>query len=176
MPDAEVRAAEYAQRKQSMVLRLIETGKFTPYPDALRFVLDAKGRGILVAAASSSKNAQLLLRQIRIDTFVQEGGLSSPLVRPGLTLRDLFDADVSGHEFDYGKPHPEMFLAAAREARRLAEALHRVGGCPGRCPGGQGRGHGSDRARPRRRRRPAPGGRGRHGGRLARRGRPRRIG
>jgi beta-phosphoglucomutase-like phosphatase (HAD superfamily) len=32
-------------------------------------------------------------------------------------LLDVFDADVSGRDFRRGKPHPDMFLAAARELR-----------------------------------------------------------
>ena len=51
------------------------------------------------AAASSSKNAALFLRKIRLDLFAQEQGISSPSVRPGLSLLDFFDADVSGRDF-----------------------------------------------------------------------------
>jgi hypothetical protein len=36
-------------------------------------------------------------------------------LRPGLTLLEAFDADVSGRDFAHGKPDPEMFLAAAEE-------------------------------------------------------------
>ena len=67
------------------------------------------------ADASSSKNAGLFLRQIRLDTFAQEHGISSPTLRPGLTLLDYFDADVSGRDFAHGKPDPEIFLTAAHE-------------------------------------------------------------
>src|SRR5436305_7349138 len=115
VPDAEKRVAEYAQRKQEMVVRLIEAGDFTAYPDALRFVIAVKDAGALIADASSSKNAALFLRKIRLDTFAQEQGISSPSVRPGLTLLDYFDVDVSGRDFAHGKPHPEMFLTAAHE-------------------------------------------------------------
>ena len=45
VPDAEKRVAEYAQRKQEMVVRLIEAGDFTAYPDALRFVIATKDAG-----------------------------------------------------------------------------------------------------------------------------------
>ncbi len=115
VPDADARAVEYAARKQAMVVRLIEAGDFTAYPDALRFIIAVKDAGIRVAAASSSKNAQLFLRQIRLDNFAQEAGVASATVRPGLTLLAYFDADVSGRDFAHGKPHPEMFLAAAEE-------------------------------------------------------------
>jgi hypothetical protein len=44
---------------------LIQAGDFTAYPDALRFVIATKDAGMLIADASSSKNAALFLRQIR---------------------------------------------------------------------------------------------------------------
>ena len=115
VPDAEVRVAEYADYKQDMVVRLIEAGDFHAYPDALRFIINAKDASLLVAAASSSKNARLFLSKIRLDEFAQKNGISSASVRPGLTLLDFFDADVSGRDFAHGKPHPEMFLTAAAE-------------------------------------------------------------
>ncbi len=115
VPGAEARTAPYAERKQAMVVRLIEAGDFTAYPDALRFIIAVKDTGIRVAAASSSKNTPLFLRQIRLDTFAQQHGICSPSLRPGATLLDFFDADVSGRDFAHGKPHPEMFLTAAHE-------------------------------------------------------------
>jgi beta-phosphoglucomutase-like phosphatase (HAD superfamily) len=113
--DDDTRLAEYAKHKQAMVVRLIEAGDFTAYPDALRFIIAVKEARMRVAAASSSKNADLFLGKIRLDTFAQEQGISSPSVRPGLTVLDYFDVDVSGRDFAHGKPDPEMFLAAAHE-------------------------------------------------------------
>ena len=109
------RLALYADRKQAMVVQLIEAGDFTAYPDALRFIIAVKDAGIRVAAASSSKNAKLFLRQIRLDSFAQEHAIVSASLRPGLTLLEFFDADVSGRDFTHGKPHPEIFLTAAHE-------------------------------------------------------------
>jgi beta-phosphoglucomutase-like phosphatase (HAD superfamily) len=111
----EHRLLAYAQRKQEMVVRLIEAGDFTAYPDALRFIIAVKDAGLRVAAASSSKNAKLFLRQIRLDSFAAQQSISSPTLRPGLTLLDDFDADVSGRDLAHGKPHPELFLTAAHE-------------------------------------------------------------
>jgi beta-phosphoglucomutase len=115
VPDAETRVEAYAERKQAMVIELIEAGEFSAYPDALRFIIAVKDAGIRVAAASSSKNAGLFLRKIRLDTFAEEHGITSESLRPGLTLLEFFDADVSGRDFAEGKPHPEMFLTAAQE-------------------------------------------------------------
>ena len=115
VPDAETRVEAYAERKQAMVIELIEAGEFSAYPDALRFIIAVKDAGIRVAAASSSKNAGLFLRKIRLDTFAEEHGITSESLRPGLSLLEFFDADVSGRDFAKGKPHPEMFLTAAQE-------------------------------------------------------------
>ena len=43
------------------LLALIDAGEFVAFPDALRFILAVKDAGIPVAAASSSKNAGLML-------------------------------------------------------------------------------------------------------------------
>ena len=83
VPDAETRAEEYADRKQQMVVELIEGGEFTAYPDALRFVLAMRDAGIPLATASSSKNAGLMLGQIRVGD---------------LRFLDLFEVDTSGRD------------------------------------------------------------------------------
>ena len=115
VPDVDARVDTYAAHKQKMVVELIEAGDFTAYPDALRFIIAVKDAGMVVAAASSSKNADLFLRQIRLDAFAEEHDILSTSVHPGLTLLDYFDANVSGRDFKHGKPHPEMFLTAADE-------------------------------------------------------------
>ncbi len=117
VPDVDTRVVAYGERKQAMLMRLIDAGDFTAYPDALRFVIAAKGNGLRVAAASSSKNADLFLGKVRLDAFAAAEGISSPVIRPGLTLLELFDVDVSGRDFAHGKPDPEMFLTAAHELR-----------------------------------------------------------
>jgi beta-phosphoglucomutase len=113
--DDDHRLAQYADRKQATVVKLIEAGEFTAYPDALRFIIALKEMGVRVAAASSSKNANLFLRKIRLDTFAREEGISAATVQPGLTLLEYFDADLSGRDFAHGKPDPEIFLTSAHE-------------------------------------------------------------
>jgi len=115
VPEPDKRVDAYAEHKQEMVVELIKEGKFSAYPDALRFLLAVKDAGIIVAAASSSKNAGLFLRQIRLDTFAAEEGLDYDWIEPGLTLLEAFDVDTSGRDFEHGKPHPDIFLAAAEE-------------------------------------------------------------
>jgi beta-phosphoglucomutase len=123
VPDADRRVERYAERKQELVIELIEAGEFQAYPDALRFVLAVHAAGIPIAAASSSKNAGLFLRQIRLDRFAESEGLSYEFLRPGLSLLEFFDADISGRDFARGKPDPEIFLTGA----------HELGAPPQRC-------------------------------------------
>lgn len=122
VPEPETRVDAYAERKQEMVVELIKAGRFSAYPDALRFLLAVKNAGIAVAAASSSKNAGLFLRQIRLDVFAAQEGLELDWIEPGLTLLAAFDADISGRHFERGKPHPEIFLTAAQELGVAPEA------------------------------------------------------
>ena len=122
VPDPERRAQEYADRKQQSIMELAKAGEFSAFPDALRFVLAVRDAGIPMATASSSKNAGLFLKAIRLDEFAAEHGLSYDFLEPGMTLLDFVDADISGRDFAQGKPHPEIFLTAARELGAPAEA------------------------------------------------------
>jgi beta-phosphoglucomutase len=115
VPDAEERAKEYGDRKQVMIVELIEQSEFYAYPDALRFVLKVKDAGMLISAASSSKNANAFMERIRLDEFCQEESLSYDFVKSGTMLLDILDANVSGRDFEQGKPHPMIFLTAAEE-------------------------------------------------------------
>jgi HAD superfamily hydrolase (TIGR01509 family) len=102
--DASARAAEYAERKQQIVLELIQSGHFTAYPDALRFIHRLRGEKVRLAVASSSRNANIMLKQIKLD----EGFHS---------LFECFEVNVCGRDLRRGKPDPEIFLLAAKELR-----------------------------------------------------------
>jgi beta-phosphoglucomutase-like phosphatase (HAD superfamily) len=56
-----------------------------------------------MAVASSSKNANGMMRAIRLES--------------GRTLFDLFGVNVCGRDLRQGKPNPEIFLLAAAELR-----------------------------------------------------------
>ena len=116
VPATDVRIEEYARRKQRVMDELRRAGELAAYPDALRFVLAVRSAETRIAAASSSKNAARLLGQIRLDAFAGREALRYDFVRPGVSLLDIFNADVSGRDFAHGgKPHPAILLAAARE-------------------------------------------------------------
>jgi beta-phosphoglucomutase len=103
VPHASARATEYAERKQQIVLELIQSGHFTAYPDALRFIQRLKADNVRLAVASSSRNANIMLKQIKLNA--------------SRSLFDYFDANVCGRDLRRGKPDPEIFLLAAEELR-----------------------------------------------------------
>jgi HAD superfamily hydrolase (TIGR01509 family) len=102
VPDAATRASVYADAKQQRLVELIEAGKSTAYPDALRFVSTLRRHGLRLAAASSSKNANRLLSMVQLD---------------GRSLLEAFDVNVCGRDFAHGKPDPEIFATAGAELR-----------------------------------------------------------
>lgn len=108
IPDPDQKRAKLlCERKQDMVARLIDEGAFRAYDDAIRFLLKVKSVGASLAAASSSKNANKLMSKVTLSAYCAS-------VPPGTTLLDVFDANVCGREFRHGKPHPEIFLTAAK--------------------------------------------------------------
>jgi beta-phosphoglucomutase len=116
VPDLTERTKRYGDCKQVYLLELVEAREFTAFPDGLRFLLAVKEMGIRVAVASSSKNADLFLERIRLDTFCQQEGKSTRIVYPGMTLLQVFDANVCGR-FERGKPHPDIFENAAKDLK-----------------------------------------------------------
>jgi beta-phosphoglucomutase len=101
--DADQRSIRYAECKQERLEKLIKTGNVVAFPDALRFVQAIMTLGWPIAAASSSKNANQMMRSIRLSS--------------GQSLLDAFSANVCGRDLAHGKPSPDIFLLAARELR-----------------------------------------------------------
>ena len=99
--DADARASAYAEAKQKRLEALIEDGAVKPFPDALRFVQTVHDLGWPMAVASSSKNANAMMKPIRLAS--------------GVGLLDVFSANVCGRDLAHGKPDPELFLLAASE-------------------------------------------------------------
>ena len=103
VPGAGRQAVIYAEQKQKLLLKLIHAGSFAAFPDALRFVQAIAALGWPMAVASSSKNANQMMRQIHLES--------------GQSLLDVFSANVCGRDLRQGKPNPEIFLLAAAELR-----------------------------------------------------------
>jgi HAD superfamily hydrolase (TIGR01509 family) len=97
VPDVEDRIEQHGERKQQIVDEILAAEGLAPYWDGLRFVLAVREAGILVGAASSSKNAGRLLRDIRLDGFAEQKDSPPGLLRLELSL------------------DPEIFVTAARE-------------------------------------------------------------
>jgi beta-phosphoglucomutase-like phosphatase (HAD superfamily) len=106
-PDGQ-RVQEYCAVKQADLIALIGRGQFMAFDDGVRFLLRLRAAGVRVAAASSSKNADLFLRQVALARFAGDAP-----DRPAGTLLDLFDVNVNGIDVPRGKPDPAIFLAAA---------------------------------------------------------------
>jgi beta-phosphoglucomutase family hydrolase len=85
-------------RKNELVLQLIEQDGVEPYEGSLRFVKAAREAGLARAVVSASANCRPVLRSAGIE--------------------DLFDAIIDGKVADEqhlrGKPHPDTYLAGAR--------------------------------------------------------------
>jgi beta-phosphoglucomutase-like phosphatase (HAD superfamily) len=101
IPDAAAQAAAYADRKQQRLEQLVAAGHVEAFPDALRFVKAIFDLGWPIAVASSSKNANGMMRSIRLAS--------------GESLLDMFAANVCGRDLPRGKPDPTIFLLAASE-------------------------------------------------------------
>jgi HAD superfamily hydrolase (TIGR01509 family) len=101
VPDAAGKAGAYAECKQQRLLALVAAGHVEAFPDALRFVQAVADLGWPMAVASSSKNANEMMRLIRLGS--------------GQCLLDIFDANICGRDLPRGKPDPAIFLLAASE-------------------------------------------------------------
>ncbi|MCQ9132994.1 beta-phosphoglucomutase family hydrolase [Streptomyces hilarionis] len=97
-PDAQT-VHGLGNRKNELLLAKIRTQGVQAYDGTLRYLEAARARGLRTAIVSSSANARDVLRSIGAE--------------------DLFDVRVDGvvaAERDLpGKPHPDTFLAAARD-------------------------------------------------------------
>ena len=101
VPDAQQKALVYADRKQERLEELIHAGDFAAFPDALRFVQAVHELGWPMAVASSSHNANDMMRLVRLEA--------------GRILLDMFSVNVCGRDLPRGKPAPDIFLLAASE-------------------------------------------------------------
>ncbi len=116
VPDAERQAYFYAERKQKRLEELVQAGEVSAFPDALHFVQSIENLGLPMAVASSSKNANGMMRAVRLPS--------------GESLLDVFDVNVCGCDLPEGKPNPAIFLLAAQGMRIEPEACFVVEDAP----------------------------------------------
>lgn len=84
----------YANKKNEVYLEYIHKMKDDEIlPGVRSFIEELKTQGIRVALGSASKNAPLILQQLKIET--------------------LFDAVIDGNQVSNAKPNPEVFLKGA---------------------------------------------------------------
>jgi beta-phosphoglucomutase len=101
LPHAGPLAEVYAERKQRRLEELIRAGAVSAFGDALRFVQAVMALGWPMAVASSSKNANEMMKRVQLDAHH--------------TLLDIFGSNVCGRDLQQGKPDPEIFLLAAAD-------------------------------------------------------------
>lgn len=116
VPRAAQRAEAYAENKQRRLEVLIDAGAVSAFADALRFVIAVNALGFPMAVASSSKNANEMMRRIRLDDQH--------------SLFDVFGANVCGRDLPAGKPDPAIFLLAAAELPAAPEQCFVVEDAP----------------------------------------------
>ena len=78
--------------KQARYLELLEHSGIKVFQSSIVFIEELLKHNVLLAAASSSKNAPYILKKIG--------------------LADKMRVIISGNDFKQGKPHPEIFLKA----------------------------------------------------------------
>ncbi|MFH1684431.1 MAG: beta-phosphoglucomutase family hydrolase [Candidatus Margulisiibacteriota bacterium] len=81
--------------KQGYYQEMLDNDEIEIFDSSVKVIKELKTRGIKLAAASSSKNAVQILKKIK--------------------LYDMFEVNVSGADFEKGKPDPEIFLTAAKK-------------------------------------------------------------
>lgn len=87
--------------KQSYYLQLLRSGKIKKFVAAFKLIKELEEHNILLAAASSSKNTKEILTKIN--------------------LTDDFIVIIDGYDIKHGKPHPEIFLKAAKALKLKPE-------------------------------------------------------
>lgn len=83
-----------ARQKQKYFIYFLKKNKIKKIKGAKKFLISLKQKNIKIAIASSSRNAK------------------RNLMKTGLYF--LFDIDANGSEIKRGKPHPDIFLKAAK--------------------------------------------------------------
>jgi beta-phosphoglucomutase-like phosphatase (HAD superfamily) len=109
----------YASEKDALIKELIARGEFELFADAVTLLLKAHRAGIMQAAASASKNASTMLKNVARSRVLEEVGDDFGAMSEGDTLYSMFDFDACGVELG-GKV--EILEYAAQGLESLPEA------------------------------------------------------
>jgi beta-phosphoglucomutase-like phosphatase (HAD superfamily) len=88
---------------------LIDAGEFVAFDDALRLVLAARSRGLRLA--------DRFMERIPLELAALLPERPVPALSATTRLCDAFEVNVCGEDLPQSKPHPEIFLMAARNLR-----------------------------------------------------------
>ncbi|MGH9338581.1 MAG: HAD family hydrolase [Acidobacteriota bacterium] len=99
---SEEETARYSEQKEEVYRQLISPD-LKPVPGLLDFLSDLRGQRVQTAVATSGppKNVEFILGRLGIEPY--------------------FDEVVTGADVTRGKPHPEIFLTAAKKLTRRPE-------------------------------------------------------
>jgi beta-phosphoglucomutase len=82
-------------KKQKYFLEYLEKENIPVFKSTLNLMKELKNKGIKIAIISSSKNSPYILKRTGINA--------------------LLDIEISGNDITKGKPHPQIFLMAAKK-------------------------------------------------------------
>jgi beta-phosphoglucomutase len=98
MPDvSEEEISKICAEKQVQFERILNTGKIKVFKTTVDFIKMLRKKGYKLAMASSSRNAGPILKKVKVYNY--------------------FDAEVEGGMLERGKPHPDIFLIAAKKLK-----------------------------------------------------------
>ena len=108
---------EFCAQKNKMVRDLIEKGGFATFASSAGLIIEAKLKGIKQAAASASKNAVDMLKQIILKDIPVYNDLQCKSLQGKRTLYSLFDIDVCGLDLDEKK---DIIAFAAKRLKQIS--------------------------------------------------------
>jgi len=94
---------KYAEQKNNLIKELINKGEFGIFESSVVFLLKAKDKNILCAAASASKNANSMLTKIDALKIAEKNNLKFDFLKQKKFVYNLFDVNVCGVSVEGGK-------------------------------------------------------------------------
>lgn len=107
---------KYSEQKNNLIKDLIDKKQFGVFESSVIFLLNAKEKNIICAAASASKNANSMLTKINVNKIVEKYKLKFNFLKDETFVYDLFDVNVCGLVADDGKAG--LFKMAFEEIKK----------------------------------------------------------